>query len=541
VAVVQTVNRLTLPEVLARSAEAYADRPSLSMVNGEPISYERLAERVHAAAALLSAAGVRQGDKVAILSENMPAWGMAYFAVTCMGAVAVPIMTEFPAAQIANIVSHAECRAIIVSARLRERALQVPPGTVTLPIEGFTDIAAAPFAFPEVGEDDLAAIIYTSGTTGQSKGVMLTHRNIVFDAIATHTLVGLTPDDRLLSILTLAHTYECTLGLVAVLSRGASVYYLDKPPSATALLPALQRVKPTIVMSVPLVMEKIYRAKVQPELEKMALYRVPGIRRILILAAGKKLRTAFGGKIRIFAVGGAAIAPDVEKFLADARFPYAIGYGLTETAPVVAGSPPFTTRLRAAGPAMPGVQMRIADPRPGSGEGEVQVKGPNVMRGYYRDEERTREVFTPDGWFRTGDLGTMDREGRLYIRGRLKNMILGASGENIYPEEIEAVINQSPYVDDSLVYGDGSAVAALVQLKPDALAAFMAALQGSVARAEHSIALLLERIKEEANSKVASFSQVHRIELQEEPFEKTPSMKIKRFLYPLRKTEPLKP
>ncbi|MGA2480826.1 MAG: hypothetical protein ABSG63_18940 [Spirochaetia bacterium] len=190
---------------------------------------------------------------------------------------------------------------------------------------------------------------------------------------------------------------------------------------------------------------------------------------------------------------------------------------------------------------MPGVQMRIADPRPDSGEGEVQVKGPNVMRGYYRDEERTREAFTPDGWFRTGDLGAMDREGRLFIRGRLKNMILGASGENIYPEEIEAVINQSPYVDDSLVYGDGSAVAALVQLKPDAVAAFMTALHDGVARAEQSLNALLERIKEEANSKVASFSQVHRIELQEEPFEKTPSMKIKRFLYPLRKTEPLKP
>ncbi|MGA2481067.1 MAG: AMP-binding protein, partial [Spirochaetia bacterium] len=318
------VNRLTLPDVLAQSALSYAGRPALSMANGEPITYEIFAQRVRGAAALLAAEGVRQGDRVAILSENMPPWGIAYFAITCLGAVAVPIMTEFPPAQIANIVSHAECGALIVSARLRERAAQVAPGTQILPIEGFAGVADGPFVFPEVGEDDLAAIIYTSGTTGQSKGVMLTHRNIVFDAIATHMLVGLTPDDRLLSILTLAHTYECTLGLVAVLSRGASVYYLDKPPSATALLPALQRVKPTIVLSVPLVIEKIYRAKVQPELEKMALYRVPGVRRILIMAAGRKLRTAFGGKIRIFAVGGAAIAPDVEKFLAEARFPYAI-------------------------------------------------------------------------------------------------------------------------------------------------------------------------------------------------------------------------
>jgi long-chain acyl-CoA synthetase len=532
---VHALNRLTLPEVLARSARSFADRPALSMVNGQPITYALLAARVRGAAALLAAAGVRQGDRVAILSENMPAWGIAYFAIACLGAVAVPIMTEFPAPQIANIVHHAECKALVYSARLRERAAQVPAGTGMLAIESFSTVADAQIGFPPVAEDDLAAIIYTSGTTGQSKGVMLTHRNIVFDAIATHTLVGLTPDDRLLSILTLAHTYECTLGLVAVLSCGSSVYYLDKPPSATALLPALQRVQPTIVLSVPLVLEKIYRAKVQPELEKMALYRVPVFRRILILLAGRKLRSAFGGKIRIFAVGGAALAPDVEKFLADARFPYAIGYGLTETAPVVAGSPPFTTRLRAAGPAMPGVQMRITDPRPGTGEGEVQVRGPNVMHGYYRDEARTREAFTPDGWFRTGDLGTIDSRGRLFIRGRLKNMILGASGENIYPEEIEAVINQSPYVDDSLVYGDGTIVAALVQLKPDVLAAFVTAVQDGVSRAEQSVSALLERIKEEVNSKVAGFSQVHRIELQEEPFEKTPSLKIKRFLYPLRK------
>jgi long-chain acyl-CoA synthetase len=539
------------------------------MVDGTPITYAELSRRVRGAAAMLAARDVRPGDRVAIFSENMPQWGVGYFAVTSLGAVAVPIMTEFPPAQVSNILRHAECKVLLVSARLRARiggaldgAGAIPraagaiPGLVVIPIEGLTAAADQPTTFPSVTEDALAAIIYTSGTTGLSKGVMLTHRNIVFDAMATEMIVEVRPTDRLLSILTLAHTYECTLGLVAILMRGASVYYLDKLPTASALIPAFRSVRPTIMLSVPLVIEKIYRAKVLPELEKMPLYRVPGVRRIITMAAGRRLRTTFGGAMRVFAIGGAALAPDVEKFLRAARFPYAIGYGLTETAPVVAGAPPFKTRPRAAGPALPGVEVRISDPRPGTRQGEIQVRGPNVMPGYYKDPDRTREVFTEDGWFRTGDLGEMDRRGRVHIRGRLKTMILGASGENIYPEEIEAVINQSPFVDESLVYGDGTAVAALVQLKPDAIEALrqmprstvagMSAVQDAndagyrvgVTRAERSIGTLLERIRAEVNSKVAGFSQLHRIELQEEPFEKTPSQKIKRFLYPKRLTAP---
>ena len=541
---------LTLPALLAESVRLYNDRPALSMVDGTPITYGELSKRVNGTADLLQARGVRPGDRVAIFSENMPQWGIAYFAIASLGAVVVPIMTEFPTAQVSNILRHSGCKALIVSERLRGRLGQaidggaggaIPGGAggaisdlAVIPIEGLTVAAEKPPTFPSVAEDALAAIIYTSGTTGQSKGVMLTHRNIVFDAMATEMIVKVRPTDRLLSILTLAHTYECTLGLGAALMRGASVYYLDKLPSASALLPAFRSVRPTIMLSVPLVIEKIYRAKVLPELEKMRLYRLPVLRRIITLAAGRRLKTTFGGAMRIFAIGGAALAPDVEKFLRAARFPYAIGYGLTETAPVVAGAPPARTRPRAAGPALPGVEVRIADRRPGTRQGEIQVRGPNVMPGYYKDPGRTREAFTEDGWFRTGDLGEMDRRGRVFIRGRTKTMILGASGENIYPEEIEAVINQSPFVDESLVYGDGPAVAALVQLKPDAIEAFRSAVQDGVTRAERSITMLLERIRTEVNAKVAGFSQLHRIELQVEPFEKTPTQKIKRFLYPKR-------
>ena len=522
---------LTLPAVLEASARAHPGRPALSMVNGTPLTYAALRTAVKTAASLLDGRGVRRGDRVAILSENMTQWGIAYFAVTCMGAVAVPIMTEFQPAQIGNIVGHAGCKAIIVSARLREKIAHVSGAGPAVRIEEFSSLPEAPFEFPPVAEGDLAAIIYTSGTTGHSKGVMLTHRNIVFDALATHPLVHVKRTDRLLSILTLAHAYECTLGLVAALSCGASVYYLDKPPSATALVPALQRVRPTIVLSVPLVIEKIVRTRVLPELETVRVYHLPVFRRLLVLLAGRKLRKTFGGRLRAMPIGGAALAPDVERFLRAARFPYAVGYGLTETAPVIAGAAPFRTRPGGTGRAMPGVQVRIADARPDTGEGEIQVRGPNVMGGYYQDDARTREVFTEDGWLRTGDLGTMDSKGRLSIRGRLKNMILGASGENIYPEEVEAVVNQSPYVEDSIVYGDGTSVIALVQLRTD-LPADVAA--GAAGKAPH--AALLQHIQEEVNARLPAFSSVHRMELQSEPFERTPSQKIKRFLYPRRQS-----
>jgi long-chain acyl-CoA synthetase len=533
---VYKLTRFTLQEVLTRGAETYGDRPALSMLDGPALTYRGLLERACATAAALQRLGVGRGDRVALLSENRPEWCVTYLAAAAMGAVVVPVMTEFPPVQVQNIVEHAQCRALVGSERLREKLLPATSAVPLLKIEEIGALPAAAFAFPAVAEDDLAAIIYTSGTTGQSKGVELTHGNIVSNAWATRSILRINRFDCALSLLTLAHTYECTIGFIAPILQGARIVYLDRPPSASVLLPALSRVRPTIVLTVPLIIEKICRAKVFPELEKMSLYRVPVLRGLLVLVAGLKLRKTFGGRLRFFGVGGAGLAPDVEKFLKAARFPYAIGYGLTETAPLVAGASPARSRLRSTGPALKGVSVRVADPRPGTGEGEIQVRGPGVMRGYHRDPDRTAGVFTADGWFRTGDLGVIDRQGRVYVRGRLKTMILGASGENIYPEEIEAVINTSPFVDESLVYADGSGVAALVQLKPDVLAQTLGAVQDGVTSVQHSAASLLDRIKAEVNGQLAQWSRVSKIHLQTEPFEKTPSQKIKRFLYPRRAT-----
>jgi long-chain acyl-CoA synthetase len=526
----------TLQEVVLQSAARFTDRPALSLLRGEPISYRAMLDRVRGAASLLASRGVLAGDRVAILGENGPAWGIAYFAVTSMGAVAVPILTDFPAAQIGTIVGHAGCRAVLVSSRLRvklDSGLQASrdgrPEIIDLE-EAAAGVGS--FDFPPVSGDDLAVIIYTSGTTGHSKGVMLTHGNIVTNVVATRSILAMHPGDRLLSILPLAHTYECSLGLVAAVLQGAAVTYLDRPPTASALLPALAVVRPTVMITVPLVMEKIVRSKVLPELQRHAVYAQPPMRRLLNLLAGVKLKRLFGGCLRFFGIGGAGLAPDVERFLAEARFPYAIGYGLTETSPLVAGCAPFRTRVGSVGPALAGVEVRLADTGPRGGE--IQVRGPNVMRGYYLDPERTREAFTDDGWFRTGDLGTRDARGRLFIRGRLKTMILGASGENIYPEEIEALINQSEAVAESLVYGDTTGVTALVHLKPEVLESLYDRVADGIAKAEAAVAGLLESLRRDVNERLAAFSRVQRVQLQREPFEKTPTQKIKRHIYPLR-------
>jgi long-chain acyl-CoA synthetase len=509
-------------------------------------------------AAYLASQGVQPGDRIAIIGENSPHWGMTYLGITSMGAVAVPVLPDFPAGDIGRIVRHAEVRGIFVSSRLYEKLgglsaaetgpvvllddfTVIPPGTTPADV-----VASAPRREPAltlsmdhpaptiaIRQDDLAVIVYTSGTTGHSKGVMLTHGNIVADAFALLQIVDVHPGDRMLSILPLSHTYECTLGLVTPLMIGATVYYIQKPPTAAILLPALEQVRPTIMLSVPLIIEKIYKAKIQPELTRTPLLRrlhgMPFARKLLHRVAGKKLLKIFGGELRIFAIGGAPLAPDVELFLREGKFPYAIGYGLTETAPLVAGTNPLCTRYRSTGPALPGTTLRISDPHPATGEGEIQVKGPTVMRGYYKDPERTRDAFTPDGWLRTGDLGTIEPDGYVFIKGRLKNMILGPSGKNIYPEELEAIINESDTVRESVVYEHQNRLVALVHLDYEKLQKALHQLSETDIRKR--VNGMLADLQKEINQRVPLYARIHKFIEQAEPFQKTPTQKIKRHLY----------
>lgn len=531
----------TIADIAPEGAGQYGDRPALGMVNGDSISYRELELHTRRVAARLIGLGVHRGDRVAILSESLPEWGIASLGIARAGAVAVPLLVDFRAIQVLEILQHSGAKAVFVSAR--QRAKLDGAVAAVLPIEELStldaelDHAAALLPLPRVAPGDLAAIVYTSGTTGNPKGVMLTHRNYIADALACSAIIVLRPRDVLLSILPLAHAYEYTIGFLIPMMSGASVRYLDRPPSASALMPALASIRPTIMLSVPMVIEKTYRGAVKPALEKMKAYGVPFLRPLLERIAGAKLYRSFGGRLRFFGIGGAPLDPEVERFLRAVKWPYAIGYGLTETAPIIAASGVGKTTPRAAGPALPGAEIRITDLRPADDDpstlvGELQVRGPMVGSGYYLDPARTAEVFTEDGFFRTGDLGFVDEHGCFFIRGRSKAMILGASGENIYPEEVEAVLNRSPHVLEALVYGGADGLTALVHLKPEAIAEALEAVKAGVDQAERVAAELLESIRKEANQCLQSFSRIHRVERQREAFEKTPTQKIKRFLYP---------
>lgn len=563
----QELRKLTLDAVFEHAVAAYADRPSLGNVGEEHMTYGEFGERVRAAAEQLREVGVIAGDRVAILSENKPNWGVAYFAIASIGAVSVPILPDFHESAIHHILRHSEAKAIYVSDKLSEKvagaAIETPP--VIFSMEDFSlredliDIEyfekagrtfrgefrkfreqmkerALKYAGRErekISEDDLACIIYTSGTTGHSKGVMLSHRSIVYDAIYTGQLVHVNSEDNLLSILPLAHTYECTLGLVIPVFLGCKVSYISKPPTPRNLVAALATVKPTIVLSVPLVIEKIFKKNILPKFTKSRLmrllYSIQPVRKMLHQVAGKKLMETFGGRLRCFCIGGAPLSPEVEKFLRHAKFPYSLGYGMTETAPMVSGVGPADCRYRAAGKVIKGVEVMIDDPNPATGEGEILVRGPIVMKGYYKAPQLTEEVLTPDGWLRTGDLGIVKR-GFIYIKGRLKNVILGPSGENIYPEEIEAILNEFESVNESLVYEYKDSIIARVHLDYDKLDD---EINGSATetKVRERVQQLLGDLRAKVNARTPRYVTIQRVVEQTEPFEKTPTQKIKRFLY----------
>ena len=559
------IKKLTLLNVLKHAAENYSDKPAVSFVDRNKITYREFNSKVEEVSRFLKSEGIIAGDKVAILSENQPNWSIAFFAVTAMGAVAVPIMTEFHSTEVHHILRHSESKAIFVSAKyfskieefqfesLQTRILVddfsvIPPETkndlLKEVIAGgkkeFAKIKEAAFKLvglipTEVEEENVASILYTSGTTGHSKGVVLTHKNIVSDAIATLQIVNVTDSDRMLSILPLFHTIESTLGLVTPFIAGASITYLDKPPTAAALLPALAKVKPTVMLAVPLIIEKIYRAKIFPEFNRKAivrgLYKIPAIRKRLNKIAGKKLLQTFGGELKMFCIGGAPLAADVEKFLSESGFPYAIGYGLTETSPLVTGTPPEFVRMRSAGKVLPGMQIKIDDPDPKTGEGEVLIKGPNVMKGYYKDSEKTENVFDADGWFKSGDLGVIDNDGFLFIKGRSKNVIIGSNGKNIYPEETESIINEFPFVSESLVMEKGDQLIAKIYLNYEEIDNEFKIQRLSEPKAREIVNKLLSDLLIQVNGRVNTFSRLNKIIEQPEPFEKTPTQKIKRYLY----------
>jgi len=521
----------------------------MALVGKTPMTYGEIDHRIRGTMAFLEKLGVQPGDKVAILSTNQPGWGITYFAVTFMGAVVVPLLPEFLPVEIQALLEHSETKVIFASEGLLPKLVGMTTDYLeeVVKIEDFTVIRsyeswpkfepeARPTGNYSVEEDDLAAIIYTSGTTGTPKGVMLTHRNICFTAIKGHEIQPIFETDRFLSILPLSHTYENTLGLILPMYRGACVYYLGRPPTPALLLPALQEVKPTTMLTVPLIIEKIFRSRVLPAFTEKkvvnVLYKIPAIRKLLHRIAGKKLMTTFGNELTFFGVGGAKINKTVERFLIEAGFPYAVGYGLTECAPLLAGFNPHNPVLQSTGPACRGVELKIVKVDDRTEEGEIWAKGPNVMKGYYKEPAMTSEIITPDGWLKTGDLGAFDDKKRLYIKGRVKSMIVRSNGENVYPEDIESVINNFRHVVESLVIEKKGKLVALVHFNQEEIEQRYLYLKNEVANyVDQKIEELRMELQEYVNSRVNKFSQVQLVVAQPDPFQKTATQKIKRFMY----------
>ncbi len=549
-------SKLTIPSLLNESVKNFAERTSLVFAGERNYTYGDMGEDINKLARVLIGLGVKKGDKVAILGTNMPNWGVSFFAVSVVGGIAVPILPDFHQNEINSIIEHSEAKILLVSEglykninhetlRLIERVILienfaiVPDGTAPEDLkmlESSLPMANNKPVLTKVDEEDLASIIYTSGTTGSSKGVMLSHKNLAWTAQQCYTLQDIKPTDRFLSVLPLSHTLENTVGFLLPVKFGASVHYLRKPPVASVLLPALQVVKPTFMLSVPLIIEKIFKSKILPSFQKnktmRLMYSVPAVRKVLHKVAASKLHKTFGGELRFFGIGGAKLDSTVERFLLEGNFPYAIGYGLTETSPLLAGAVGKNTRLGSTGPAMEGVHLRIANADPATGEGEIQAKGPNVMKGYYKAPELTKEVFTGDGWFRTGDRGKFDKDNFIYIKGRIKTMIVGASGENIYPEEIESVINKMRFVLESLVIEKKGKLVAMIHLNAEEIEQNFQHMKAEAQQyIQDKSEEILKEIQKKVNEEVNKFSRIQQVVLHPMPFEKTPTKKIKRFLY----------
>jgi len=543
------MKKQTLPVMLQTSFNKYKNNKALSFVGEDCKTYAELRSEVEKLGTQLRKLGVRKGTKVAVLSENMPNWGVAYFAIACVGAIVVPILPDFHHIEISNILKLVEAEVLFISKPLRRKINKDEfPSLKIIGIEDFKVVGEVDsenlsekkscenFHYEDVDEEDLLSIIYTSGTTGKSKGVMLTHKNIVWTTEQCKSLQDVNEKDRFLSVLPLSHTLENTLCLNLPVMYGASVYYLKRAPTPAVLLPALKKVKPTFMLLVPLIIEKIYRKKVLPQINgnkiTKALYKYRFFQKIINKMAGNKLYEVFGGQLRFFGIGGAKLDTRVERFLMDTKFPLAIGYGLTETSPLLAGTVGDNVRLQSTGIPLKGVKLRIANADPVTGEGEVQAFGENVMKGYYKEPELTARVFTEDGWFRTGDRGKFDSSGFLYLKGRIKNMIVGSSGENIYPEEIESVINRMQYVMESLVVEQKGKLVAMVHLNMEEIELrYRQMKEETVQKVNFQIDQILQEIQKHVNEQVNKFSRIQAVVLQPIPFEKTPTHKIKRFLY----------
>ena len=536
---------------LEASIKAYWNNPALGNYGGETFTFGQVATNAEKLHIFFDKIGIKKGDKIALCAKNTARWGMAFISGSSYEAVMVPILADFHPDSVMNLVNHSESVVLYTDNEIWAKlniaempALKAVVSTTdfkllygaTKEIEdvynNLDNLLAEKYpngfskddvSYPDGNDKDLAIINYTSGTTSSPKGVMLRYECVSANVEFGQVRIPSGPNDRIVSMLPMAHMYGLMFELIYPLCGGSSIYYIGKMPTPAILMGALGEIKPYLLVTVPLVMEKIYKSKLQPVLNKpimKVLTAIPGVNQLIYKKIRTTLLTAFGGNIREIVMGGAALNPDVEKCLKKIKLPYTVGYGMTEAAPLMAYEDWDKFAPKSCGKAINFVEVRIDSENPYKIVGEIQAKGVNIMSGYYKNEEATKAAFTEDGWMRTGDLGLLDKKGNIFIKGRSKNMILSPNGQNIYPEEIEAVINNMPYVVESIVVSRGAALVGLVYFDADKAAS------ESVNMDEH-----IKAMTKEINAQMPAYSKLSAIEKVDTPFEKTPKMSIKRFLY----------
>ena len=531
------------------------ERPAISNYQGVTLKFGDVARRMEKLHIMFEECGLQKGDKVALCSRNQANWAVAFLATMTYGAVPVPLLHEFKSANIHHLVNHSEAKILFVDDVIWEglSETEMPDLHAIIQVNTFKLLFAAdekivqarehlnelfgrkyPNAFTsdalnyyEDQPDELAVINYTSGTSGFSKGVMIPYRAIFSNMeFARKVLPQLNHTSRVVSMLPCAHMYGLMFEVLYELSVGCHVHFLSRLPSPKVIMQALAEVKPSVVIAVPLVIEKIYKSKVRPVLEKDGikfLMKMPGLNQVVLNKVKTELVNAFGGEFYEVIIGGAAFNAEVESFFKRMGFPFTVGYGMTECAPIITYDDWKEEKLYSCGKAAPNMEIRINSKDPQNVPGEILVKGANVFLGYYKNEEATAEVFTEDGWFRTGDMGVIDADGCLFIKGRAKCMILGPSGQNIYPEEVETVINSQPYVVDSLVIEDNGGLTALIY--PD----FAQGAKDGMP--QDAFVKYMEGTLTELNKELPNYAKLKKIEVMSEEFERTPKKSIKRYLY----------
>ena len=527
------------------------ERPSLSNFRGESFTYGDFATQVARFHVFFDAIGLKKGDKVALCAKNSARWGITFFAANTYEAVVVPILADFHPDSVNSLVDHSESLLLLTDTDIWNKldVAQMPKLKAVISSSDFSllyaadeDVKAAAakvdelfaakypsgfsasdVSYPTDNDKELAIINYTSGTTSAPKGVMLRYECISANVAFGQKRLPSYPEDTIVSMLPMAHMYGMMFELIYPLCGGSSIYYLGKTPTPALLLGAMAEIKPYLVITVPLVMEKIFKSKVAPVVNKpvmKVLTKIPGLNQIIFRKIRTTLLNAFGGKVREIVMGGAALNPDVEKWFRRFKLPFTVGYGMTEAAPLLAYEDWWEFAPKSCGKCVDSVEVRIDSDDPYKKVGEIQARGYSIMSGYYKNEEATAAAFTEDGWMRTGDLGLLDKKGNIFIKGRSKNMILSANGQNIYPEEIEAVVNNQPYVIESVVVARGARLVALVYVDSEKMKA--EAVDAEVYKTT---------LRNEVNASMPEYSKVNVVEYVSEPFEKTPKMSIKRFMY----------